>query len=97
MNIDELKTILTSMNNKTCRLDPISTSIVKKNITHLLPILLHIVNSGIATSVFPRELKHALVTPIIKDEEKSSEDYKNYRPVSNLPFVAKVFMLSIYS
>ena len=97
MNIDELKTTLTSMNNKTCRLDPISTSIVKKNITHLLPILLHIVNSGIATSVFPRELKHALVTPIIKDEEKSSEDYKNYRPVSNLPFVAKVFELSIYS
>ena len=77
-------------------MDPIPTTVIKKCIDHLLPILVHIINASIINSVFPNDFKKAIVTPIIKDATKSSEDYSNYRPVSNLPFLSKVLERVLY-
>ena len=96
INSEDLMKIIKSMKNKTCRSDPIPTAIVKKNINNLIHILTRIVNSCILENTFPDSLKNALVTPIIKDQSKSSEDYKNYRPVSDLPFLSKVLEQVIY-
>ena len=96
IGIDELKNNISKIKNKTCSLDPVPTSILKQCIDLLGPILLHIINSSIRRAVFPTALKHAIVTPIIKDECKSSEDFKNYRPVSNLPFLAKLLEMTYY-
>ena len=38
----------------------------------------------------PDSIKSAIVTPLIKKPTLDKEDLKNYRPVSNLPFVSKV-------
>ncbi len=48
-----------------------------------------IFNEGIRGSLFPEQLKYADVTPLYKKEAKTSKE--NYRPVSVLPTVSKVF------
>ena len=39
---------------------------------------------------FPSDLKHATITPIIKNANLDPEILKNYRPLSNTPYLAKV-------
>ena len=51
--------------------------------------ILRIVNNGINVSHFPDELKLADVTPVFKKEDPTN--VKNYRPVSVLPVMSKVF------
>ena len=72
------------------------TKIVKKAIEHLLPIILHMVNSSISEGSFPDVLKNAVVTPINKNTTLYSEDYGNFRPVSNLIFLSKVLERVMY-
>ena len=38
----------------------------------------------------PKQFKNAVVTPILKKASLNPEILKNYRPVSNLPFVSKI-------
>ena len=51
--------------------------------------MLRIINSEIHTSHFPDELKLADVTPIFKTDDATN--VKNYRPISVLPVISKVF------
>ena len=90
LTLADLKLIFSSMNNKTCKLDPAPTFLIKKCFIQLSPLILHIINKSFEENIFPDSLKHALVTPIIKDANGSVDDFKNYRPVSNLPFISKV-------
>jgi hypothetical protein len=41
-------------------------------------------------------LKNALVTPVIKSESKDSEEFQNYRPISNLAFLSKLIEIIMY-
>ena len=43
----------------------------------------------ILTSTVPTDFKQAVVTPLVK-KPKAKLEYKNYRPVSNLPYVSKL-------
>ena len=79
-----------SSNSKSCPLDPIPTSLLKKCIDALLPILVNIVNLSFASNTFPDDLKIAMVLPLLKKLLLDQEDKKNYRPVSNLPYVGKL-------
>ena len=38
----------------------------------------------------PDSLKRAAVTPLLKKPTLNKEDLKNYRPVSNLPYIGKL-------
>ena len=40
-------------------------------------------------SAVPASLKEAWVTPILKKPSLDPENFKNFRPISNLPFLAK--------
>ena len=51
---------------KSCDLDLMPESLLKGNIDLLGPILTDIINTSIATGVVPVDMKHALVTPILK-------------------------------
>ena len=82
--------IIQSMNNKSSSADPIPTSVLKQNITQLLPILLEIVNKSLLQGVFPDQLKEAIINPIYKSKSNDSEKLKNYRPVSNIQFLSKL-------
>ena len=70
---------------KSCTLDPIPTTLTKQCLHDLAPLVTRIVS--LSTGTVPSELKQALVTPILKKQGLDANDLRNFRPVSNLPFV----------
>ena len=53
------------------------------------PVLQNLINKSIGNNEFPNELKLADITPIFKKDDATS--VKNYRPVSVLPAVSKIY------
>ena len=90
MSESEIATIIKSMSNSSCTLDPIPTWLVKECIDELLPVITHIVNSSLQTGTFPESLKTAVVRALLKKENLDPDDLSNYRPISNLSFISKV-------
>ena len=91
----EFMEILSDLNKKECENDPIPLKLLTQCIDELKPIMMFIVNDSLSTGVFPSILKNALVRPVIKDENGEVNNYKNYRPISNLPFLSKVIEKSV--
>ena len=85
----EVIKLVKSKGSKSCSLDPMPTWLLKDCITDLAAPLTSIINDSMATGTFPSQLKSALVTPILKKPSLDQEVLKNYRPVSNLPYVSK--------
>ena len=80
----------TSATCKSCSLDPIPTSVVKENDDLMAMLISKIVNASLQEGKFPEELKLALVTPVLKKSSLNLDEMSNYRPLSKLPFLAKV-------
>ena len=75
---------------KSCELDPISSKLLIECLDSILPSLTDLFNSSLASGIFPQCFKSALVTPILKKKCLDHNDLNNYRPVSNLCFIAKI-------
>ena len=56
----------------------------------LLPILTQLINMSFEQGVMPGDLKKALIIPLLKKLGLDPEILKNFRPVSNLPFLSKL-------
>lgn len=69
----------------------ISTKIIKSIKYSILVPLTHLLNSSIASNVFPDCLKISKVVPIYKKNDM--DDPSNYRPISVVPILAKVYEL----
>ena len=87
---DDIRKIILSSPTKSCALDPIPTWLLKKCEDELIPVLTLIVNTSLSCAEFPKELKRAFLTPLIKKIILDAEILKNYRPVSNLSFLSKL-------
>ena len=87
---EEVKDIILSSNNKTCELDPIATSFVKKCINLIKLPIATIINKSFEEGIVPSNLKKAIIRPVIKKPSLDPENISNYRPVSNLSFLSKV-------
>ena len=73
-----------------CELDPIPSRLVIECLDSILPSLTDLFNSSLACGIFQQCIKSALVTPILKKRCLYHNDLNNYRPVSNLCFIAKI-------
>ena len=73
-----------------CSLDPIPTNLLIDNLDFFLPHITHLVNISLSTGVFPELFKTAHVKPLLKKSTLDPNVLKNYRPVSNLPYISKV-------
>ena len=60
----------------------------------VVPSLTQIFTKSISTGVFPTEWKLARVSPIFKKGKR--DDPNNYRPISIIPTVAKIFEKIVY-
>ena len=89
VDVEFVSGIIKAMPNKTSSLDPIPTNLVKENVDLLSHHFAAIVNKSLNACHVPSLLKNAIVTPIIKKAGLPPE-LKNYRPISNLPFISKV-------
>ena len=86
---EKIRKLISSSPNKTCELDPIPTNILKQCLPELTTIITHIVNKSLTTGVFPDSFKEAVIRPLLK-KPNLEHIFKNYRPVSNLEFIAKI-------
>ena len=77
------------MKNKHGELDIIPTSTLKQILDSCLPMITQTVNLSLTKGEFCEEWKAAVVKPLLK---KPGQDLinKNYRPISNLPFISKL-------
>ena len=75
--------------SKAMGLDGIGPRIIKTAASVVSPSIAMLINKSIATGTFPDQLKQAKVFPIFKSGSKS--DPSNYRPISILPTVSKIF------
>ena len=80
--------------NKATGLDGIPSRFVKDGAPIIAQPLSHIINLSLIQGVVPDELKSARVIPIFKKNDKTSVG--NYRPVSILSIVSKVFERVVY-
>ena len=75
---------------KSYDLDPIPSKLLIECLDSNLPSLTDLFNSSLTSGIFPQCFKSALVTPILKKRCLDHNDLNNYRPVSNLCFIAKI-------
>ena len=86
----EILKIISSLENKVnSSIDGIINRILNISAKVLVPYLTNIFNSMTDSGVFPSCLKVATITPLWKTGEKTDPD--NYRPISILSSVSKVF------
>jgi hypothetical protein len=88
-DVDELCKLLSKSSSKSCPLDPAPTWLIKQ-CPAIVPILCKVINNSLSSGIVPASLKHALITPALKKSTLDRNLLKNYRPISNLPFVAKL-------
>ena len=69
--------------------DNISTKVLKRIYHIILPVLSLIINQSLMTGIFPNRLKIARVIPLYKKDNEHILD--NYRPISLLTAISKVF------
>jgi len=80
--------------SKATGLDKISARLLRECADLIASSLCSIFNLSITTGVFPDEWKCSKVIPLFKQGERA--DLNNYRPISIIPVVAKVFERIIY-
>ena len=73
-----------------CALDPLPASIMRKCYSSLVPIFRRVINLSLSSGLLPKELKVALLSPILKKLNADFEQLTNFRPVSNLKFLSKL-------
>ena len=85
----EVHTVIMRMKNKHCKLDTIPVGILKQILEACLPAITQIVNMSLSNGEFCENWKVAVVKPLLK---KPGLDLisKNYRTISNLPFISKL-------
>ena len=84
--IDGLRLVKCGKNSFPVKLFKMFRSILSEPITYLI-------NTSFSTGNFPSCLKLSNITPIFKSGDK--KDIKNYRPISVLPFLSKIFEKAI--
>ena len=85
----DISVIIKSFKNKSSDMNKITIKALKF-ISNIISIpLAQIINQSFENSHFPNSLKIARITPIFKEGDKN--DVNNYRPISVLPIISKIF------
>ena len=95
VNCEIVDKIIDSLKPKSsCGWDGISVRLMKQIKGCILQPVSVIINQMLQTGIFPNDLKIAKVIPLFKKGDESL--FENYRPISLLPTVSKVFEKVIY-
>ncbi|XP_062400145.1 uncharacterized protein LOC134089717 [Sardina pilchardus] len=82
--------LIKKCNSSTCQLDPLPTSLVKSCLPSIAPMITSILTTSLLSGTVPSAFKTAIVRPTLKKPGLDSNNFNNYRPISNLPFLSKV-------
>ena len=92
--MEEVKKVIRGIKNNKSVGGEIPIQILKES-EFTFEILTNCINKSIETGCFPDSLKEANITPIFKKDDPL--DKSNYRPVSILPLISKVYQRLIYN
>ncbi|XP_072571304.1 uncharacterized protein [Paramormyrops kingsleyae] len=90
VTLQEVEAIITKMKPSTCVLDPLPTVLVKSHLAILSPLITQVINLSLQAGHVPPALKNAVIRPLLKKHTLDPDQFINYRPISNLPFLSKV-------
>ena len=86
---EDVRALITKAPIKCCPLDPIPSSVFAQLLDVLIPVIKTMINLSFETGQFARDWKEALLLPALK-KAGLEVAFKNFRPISNLPFVSKL-------
>ena len=75
---------------KSCYLNPLPASLLKKHFDVLLPSICRILNLSLESGHSPSSLKSAVLTALLKKPNLDHEVLSNFRHISNLKVIFKV-------
>uniref|UniRef100_A0A8C7LTE2 Reverse transcriptase domain-containing protein n=1 Tax=Oncorhynchus mykiss TaxID=8022 RepID=A0A8C7LTE2_ONCMY len=90
ISLDTMMKIIRTSKPSSCILDPIPTKLLKELLPVLGPPMLNKINVSLSTGSVPNSLTVAVIKPLLKKPNLNPENVKNYRPISNLPFLSKM-------
>ena len=85
----ETRRLVSSLQNKSCDIDPVPAKVFQLLQDKLIPIYTRIINLSLRQAEFAQDWKNSSVKPLLK---KTGLDLlrKNYQPVSNLMYISKM-------
>ena len=92
---NEIIRLVQSLKEAAAGYDGLSSSILKLSLSHISRPLTYICNLSLVEGVFPDEMKITNVIPLFKCDDQ--EMFNNYRPVSLLCSLSKVFEKIMYN
>lgn len=92
---EEITLIIKSLKDSAPGYDDIHMKVLKKAAPVIAPVLSTTINNSFQTGVFPTSLKVAKIIPIHKGG--CTHDISNYRPISILPSLSKVYERVMYN
>nr|XP_058965655.1 uncharacterized protein LOC131792295 [Pocillopora verrucosa] len=81
---------------KACALDPFPASIMRKCYFSLFSVFRRAINLLLSSGVLPKELKIALLLPLLKKVNADFEQFSNFHPMSNLKFLSKLIEKAVF-
>ena len=91
----EFDNIVNTLRNCAPGHDELNCNILKLSLPYVKQPLIHLSNQSLAYGIFPAELKIAKVVPLFKADDPMK--FNNYRPVSLLNILSKIFEKAMYS
>ena len=82
----EILRLISQAPSKQCSLDPLPTWMVKECAGTITPFLTRVSNESLSSGVVQDNMKHALVTPLLKGHSLDPVSFRSYRPVRYLIF-----------
>ena len=86
---EECSEIISSLKNTKYGIDSVSVPMMKLVKRFICEPISNLINLSFSSGIFPENLKKATITPIYK--KGAHNDVGNYRPVSVLPLMSKIF------
>ena len=91
----EISDAIKLLKNTKQGVDSISVVLFKKFSNIFLSTICELVNLSFTTGIFPEYCKQAIVRPLHK--KGAADDIRNFRPLTLLPFLSKIFEQCIYT
>ena len=91
----DIKSVIQGLKAKKSNIDTYGIIILKYLVNIISPVLASLINKSLTSGTFPNTLKIAKIIPLPKPGKKT--DVNNYRPISILPVISKIFEKIIYN